>query len=165
MTAPSIVRTWSRYAATIPMTNGSTYWFFAAYVMEMPQRNPGETILVSGQAEVTNPYPFNVMCTRYIGYSVPNPQAPMPDNSAANTQLSPARAENVTPDMHHMTVDCVAVIDDQLLTHLGLPLTLAANWWLTLTLCAASTAATAGEALVNEGPGYGELVAVIFPAT
>lgn len=158
---PTVVRTWTNWTSAVPMTGGVSdpYKFYTEYGMAMPQRNPGDVILVSAQGEVTNPYTFNVQCARYIGYG-------LPDSEQHETiPFSPNRAENVTPDMHHMTIDCVAVIDDALLQKVGLPLTLPAGWVLTLMMEAASTSAEPGDYLVNEGPGYGELVAVIWAAT
>lgn len=157
--APIVVRTWTNWTGSVPMTVGNApYQYYTEFGMAMPQRNPGDVILVQARAEVTNPYPFNVQLVRYIGYGLPDAQ------QHETVTLTPARAENVTPNMHHMTIDIDAVIDDQLLTHVGLPLTLPANWVLTLMMEAASDAASAGQSLVHEGPGYGELVAVIFPA-
>lgn len=154
---PVVVRTWTASSNAIPMTDGTTYQFYMEYQLAMPARGPGDVIIVNAQGETTNPYPFNVMADRYIGFG------PI-SGTAQNPQLCPIRAENVTPDMHHMTIDCMAVIDDQLLTRLGLPLTIPAGWIVTLTMVAASTDAQPGEALINEGPGYGELVAVIYKA-
>jgi hypothetical protein len=42
-------------------------------------------------------------------------------------------------------------------------LTILAPWQIPLVLEAASTDYTSGDALILEGPGYGELVAVIYP--
>lgn len=155
-----VVRTWTPYTSQVPITVGTTgYKFYTEYALTMPPRNPGDIIIVTANAEVTNPYAFNVQLDSYIGYGLPD------SNQDQTAPLTPLSGTNIPPETHHQLVRLTGVIDDALLKHVGLPLSLPANWMLALMMESATTDPRgSGSSLINEGPGNGELVAVIFPA-
>jgi hypothetical protein len=149
-----VVRTFVNWTAAVPITVGyAPYKFFTEYGMAMPERLPGQVILIGASAEVTNNYGYNCQLDAYLGYGLPDA------NQDETKTLTPNSGGNITPGEHHHPIHIVGVIDDALLTRWGLPLTLPYNWVLTLMLQAASTAALPGDYLTNEA-GTGELWAV-----
>jgi len=117
------------------LTNGSPYNYQTIYSVTIPNVQSTDVVECNAQAEVTNPYQYNVQVNRVIAYGT------VADSYPVTPQ--PPTTGNVTPDMHHMPI----------------------NWtWLdsgssgtvtySLDLAAASTSADTGSYLTVE-PGYG----------
>lgn len=154
--APQVVRSQQEQICGPILSASSPYnWYTAYYLQLPPDLGDGTVILATATFEVTNPYPFNVQCDRYIALGTSWGQNVEP------TPLMPVTASNVTPNQHHMRDTVTAVIDDASLAKLELTWANLAGQYLSLILAGAAISASAGQALVLEH-GYGELIAMIF---
>lgn len=128
--------------ASLPLTTGQSsttseqYVFGSVYSVTIPNLHPDNVIECKAQAEVTNPYQYNVQIDR--GFAVGTTDEAFPN------MIDPLNSENVTPDMHHMSIN----ISDQFHGYSG-------TVTFSLVLSAASTSAQLGDAVrVEQGYGY-----------
>lgn len=121
----------------LPLTTESPYNWASIYAVTIANLQPSDVVQCIAQGEVTNNLGYNVQVDRMFATSITNQAWPQ--------QLGPARGENVTPDMHHMT------IDDSLIDT-GRSGTVTYS----LVMSAASTNALMGDTLTIE-QGYGAL--------
>lgn len=101
-----------------------------------------ETLIVSGQFEVTNKNPFNVGIGRGISIS------DSPDTRGTFV-VARGAMENVTPDIHHLVGNPSAICKPGMV----------GQRWLHLALWAVASRASAGDLVIVE-QGYGHLQVV-----
>jgi hypothetical protein len=114
--------------------------------LAVPALRPGDVIVLLGQFEVTNPYPFNLQLDRYIG------RGPVTSAMPTAEPLTLITGDNVPPEIHHKRDVVYAVDSGQ-----------TGDTTYEIILESASLASVPGDALVLER-GYGELVVLVVPA-
>lgn len=153
MSVPSVYRSRTEDIMDVPLTAGLPYTWWTAYSLVIPALTPGSVVLLTGQFEVTNDLGYNVQVDRYFGINGAYGSTTIP------TPLNPITCSNVTPDIHHLRDQVIAVIDDASMAALGL--TFGGDLVVALVLSAASTSYRSGAYLVLEH-GYGEIVATVW---
>jgi hypothetical protein len=87
----------------LPVTNGATYALQQVYSVCQPITE-GQISDIRYQAEVTNPYTYNVG----IGWYIKSWDYDCGPDGCVNTRtdiVTPPVSQNVTPSMHHMVVN------------------------------------------------------------
>src|SRR5215467_4507563 len=74
------------------------YTFWTAYGVEVSNLSPTDVLHLNAQAEVTNPFPFNVQVDGAFA------NGSTYGGNTFNLVGLPNIGQNLTPDMHHMVV-------------------------------------------------------------
>jgi|GEM_PF-2216100 len=135
----------------IRIVPGHPYLYYTLYALPLPGLLKGDMVQVSGQCAATNNYPKNVMFAHAVvmrpALAVDNPQLGRPLGVVLPCDYA---GENITPGNHH-TVRSFSGI--KVVQHDG-------DWWLSLIVYAASSAAKKGWTLkMDKG---GSLCALVF---
>lgn len=124
------------WVTSLALTSGSPYNFQTVYSVTIPNVLPTDAITCNAQAEVTNDLGYNVQVDRAIAYGTVNGAYP--------SASQPITTENVTPDMHHMTINWTWIDTGN-----------SGSVTYSLDLAAASTSAGSGASItVEQGYGY-----------
>lgn len=130
----------------LPVTNGSTYNYYTAYMVQIPNLVPADIVQCMGQSEETNPYSYNVMIGRAIARGTS-----WGGTGAGFTWLNPPTSENVSPNMHHMAIQNIGFDTGQ-----------TGYVYYSLILYAASGSGT--SSLTHEA-GYGGIYCLVYKSS
>ncbi len=126
----------------------SNYRHRSQILLTMPARNPGDVTQITAKCELTNSLGITVMVGCYIGFGR--------TSSAGLPSLSLPRTFDISNQGHFRLEEEALIMDDDL-DELGLPLNLPAGWVTSFVLYAASDSSYTGATLKVESPGYSEM--------